>query len=115
MDITLKIGNKELRCSLGLSFLGELIDVTDLSIDEIGAKITKNPFKLIPIMLYVSHRTACDLEGAEADIDLKGVISLLEKNGGISNAEVNRFLSSWTKSMTEGVPEVESDGEAKKK
>ena len=43
---TLKISKKEFHFSFGLGFLGELLDNLDLSIDQVGDKITKNPFKL---------------------------------------------------------------------
>ncbi len=118
MDIALNIGNKKLNCSLGLGFLGELLDATDMGIEEIGEKMQKNPFKLIPLMIYNSAKYAAELDGKEFDMTLRDVVQLLDANGGLGNKEVVRFIQKWTESMTKDVPDeeaVEDSKDVKKK
>ena len=114
MDITVRIGDADLKCSLGLAFLGELLDATDMSIEEVGEKMARNPFKLLPQMIYHSHATYMELDGKEPEYDLRGIMGLIEKDGGLSSEGVADFLSKWTKSMTKDVPESKGGGEAKK-
>lgn len=115
MITTLKIGGKEIRCSLGLAFLGELLDELDMSIDDVGEKVQKNPFRMIPVMITTSHKVASELDGIDPIINLKEVVALLEEHGGIANTEVVRFLEVWTESMTKGVPKSESKSTEPKK
>ena len=114
MDITLKFGKNEVKCNLGLEFVGELIEVTDLSIEEIGEKMQKNPFKFIPVMLNEAHKAYYAIEGKDPVFTKRQLINFLEDDGGISSKEMTRFMTEWTKSMTKGVPksDVSEGGEA---
>lgn len=104
MTITLKFPKKELKCSLGLMFLGELLDAANLSIEEVGEKMQKNPFKLIPLMMFTSARVEAELKGDDFEMTQSDVIQLLESDGGIGSDNVTKFVNAFTKSMTGGVP-----------
>jgi len=117
MTITLKFGKDELKCSLGLMFLGEFLDDVDMSLEEVGDKMTKNPFRLLPKMIHISARTEAEIKGDDFDLTLKDVVDLIEKDGGIASPQVTKFINTWTKSLTNGVPESsaeEGEGEKKK-
>ena len=111
MRITLKIGDKELLCSLGLGFLGELLDSTGLSIDEVVEKLNKNPFKTVPLLIYHSAKYGAESKELTFTMSLSDIIDLIDDNGGLANPEVTRFLQTWTKSMTKDVPVEEALGE----
>jgi len=116
MTITLKFAEKELKCSLGLMFLGDFLDEVNLSLEEVGEKMQKNPFRLLPKMIYISAKTEAEMNGDDFDLTLKDVIEMIEKDGGISSKQVTKFINTWTTSLTAGVPKSEAEeGDGKKK
>lgn len=118
MEITLKFTDKELKCSLGLMFLGEFLDVVDMSITDVGEKMQKNPFKILPKMIHTSAKVAAELDDEEFTLSLKELVGMIEKDGGVSSPQITLFVTAWTKSMLEGVPEekpAEEGGEKAKK
>ena len=117
MTVTLKFAKKELKCSLGLMFLGHFLDEVDLSLEEVGAKMGKNPFGLLPKMIYISAKTEAEMNGEDFDLTLRDIVDMIEKDGGIASNEVTKFINKWTSSLTNGVPESpaeEGDGKKKK-
>jgi phosphoribosylformimino-5-aminoimidazole carboxamide ribonucleotide (ProFAR) isomerase len=118
MTITLKFPKKDLKCSLGLQFLGEFLDEVDLSLEDVGEKMQKNPFKLLPAMIYTSARVEAELSGEDFKMTKKDVIEVLESGGGISSPEIAKFINAWTDSLTSGVPKsepAEEGGDSEKK
>jgi hypothetical protein len=117
MNITLKFADKELQCSLGLMFLGELLDELDMSIEEVGDKMQKNPFRVLPKMIYTSAKVRAELSGESFEMTLGEVVEVIEKDGGIASKEVTRFVEEFVKSMNPGLPDepAEEGGEEAKK
>jgi len=107
MTITLKFPKQELKCSLGLMFLGELLDETGLSLEEAGEQMQKNPFKLIPTMIYVSARVEAELDGKDFDLTRRQLVEIIEEDGGIGSEQITKFVEEWTKSLFKGVPTEE--------
>ena len=114
MTITLKFGDKELKCSLGLDFVGELIDDTGVGIDELGARMQTNPFKLLPRMVFISAKVEAELNGEEFTMTQREVTSLIEGDGGLGSPQCGRFMEEWTKSMTPNLPQEDDAEEGKK-
>lgn len=118
MTLTLKFPGKDIKCSVGLMFLGELLDETGLSLEEAGAMIQKNPFKLIPTMIHIAARVEAELDGEEFSLTRRELVEIMEKDGGIASPQVTKFVNTWTKSLTDGVPSeepAEEGGEEPKK
>ena len=98
-------------------FLGDFLEEVDLSLEEVGEKMQKNPFRLLPKMIYISARSEAEILSKEFDLTLKDVVEMIESDGGIASPEVTRFINEWTKSLTNGVPQSpaeEGDGKKKK-
>lgn len=98
-------------------FLGDFLEEVDMSLEEVGEKMQKNPFRLLPKMIFISARSEAEINGEDFDLKLKDVISLIEKDGGIASPQVTKFINTWTNSLTNGVPESpaeEGDKEKKK-
>ena len=116
--MTLKIGDRELGFSFGLAFLGELLEQTDLSIDEIVSKMNRNPFKMIPTIMYYSTKLYSERRGEEFVFSLFDVTDWLDEAGGVGNENVAKFLKAFTSSLTKDVPkedEVPDKDSPKKK
>ena len=86
-------------------FLGDFLEEIDMSLEEVGEKMGKNPFKLLPKMIYLSAKTEADIKGDDFDYELKDIIDMIEKAGGLASPQVTKFVSKWTASLTDGVPE----------
>ena len=105
--ITLKINDKELEFSFGLAFLGELIEKTDLSLEDIIAKMNKNPFKMVPMIMFYSASYALERKGKEVDFTRFDISDWIDTSGGIADKSVVKFIEAFTLSLTKGVPKEE--------
>ena len=115
-EIKLKIDGKEYVFTIGLGFLGELLEETNLSLDEIVPKMIKNPFKWIPLAMFHSAKYSCELEGIDVDFSIKSILKGIEnEKGGINCSQTLDFMRALNKSMISNTPieEVKSDGEKK--
>lgn len=114
-NITLKIAERELDFSFGLGFLGELFEETDLSINEVVEKLNKNPFKMIPTLMYYSSAYALKRQGKEVDFTLYDFTDWIDESGGVGNPNTKIFLNAFTESMTKNIPKTDVDKDASKK
>lgn len=114
-NITLKIADRELEFSFGLGFLGELFDETGLDIHEVAKKVTTNPFKMVPLLMYYSSAYALRRAGKEVDYTVYDFIDWLDESGGIGNPNTNVFLKAFTQSMIKNVPKDNSKQTGSKK
>tara|TARA_R110000787_G_scaffold113054_1_gene222091 strand:+ start:71 stop:445 length:375 start_codon:yes stop_codon:yes gene_type:complete len=102
--IKLNFDGKELGFHFGLGFLGELLDDLGFSIDELQINIEKNPFKVIPKLMYTSYAYNLKRQGKDVELKLYDFIDLLDDVGGVTSEGVSLFLSAFTNSMTKDVP-----------
>jgi hypothetical protein len=114
--ITLTINKRKLDFHFGLFFIGEALDTLDLSIDDIGVNLSKNPFKLVPELMYISASYGLRRKGKEIDFTKDEFFDWLDNDGGFSNGNLGKFLDAFTKSLTLDVPKGDDTGvESKKK
>lgn len=113
----LEINGKSLEFAFGMGFLGELLEETGLSLDEVLQKVDKNPYKFIPICMYVSTKYAYERQGKEVDFNRFTFIEWLEADGGLTdkNQSAVKFMKAFTDSLFKGVPKEEDNDGAKKK
>jgi hypothetical protein len=117
-QIKLSIDKKKYVFSFGLGFLGELLENTDLQLDELTNKILKNPFKWLPIAMFESAKFANSLEDKEVDFTVNSILEGLEKeDGGINCNQSFKFMKAFGESMSKNVPVDEDvkDEPSKKK
>ena len=117
----LDINGKSLEFAFGMGFLGELLDETGLGLDEVLQKVDKNPYKFIPICMYVSTKYAYEIKGKQIDFDRFTFIEWLEADGGLTdkNKSAIKFMKAFTDSLFKNVPDEENEkgktDDAKKK
>ena len=68
--VKITIGNKEIEFAFGLGFLGAALEDMDLGVDEVQGKIQKNPFKIVPLLMYHSAKYAQERVGKEPQYSL---------------------------------------------
>ena len=89
----------------------------DLGVDEVQGKIQKNPFKIVPLLMYHSAKYAQERVGKEPQYSLIDLTDVIDAGGGIRGEGVVKFLQAFTDSLLKGVPkepEVSGDGPKKK-
>ena len=114
--IKLKLKGREFDFTFGLGFLGELLDDLDMSMQDVGARIDKNPYKMIPFLMYRSAKYSDELEGKDFDYTILDFITWIEEEGGVFGNVASKFVIALTNSITKGIPvEEEITDEPKKK
>ena len=106
--LTLKFSKKEIDFSLGLGFLGEVLEVLDISIGELGEKMVKNPFKFVPAIMFESAKYQA---GNEFEFTMPEFVEFLDNNGGIFSPAVQQFQLKLMESFTKDVPSEDQDVE----
>jgi len=102
--IKLTFNKREVDFSLGIGFLGELLENYGVSVDDIDKKIKDNPFKWFPIFLYESAKFYAESEGDEFNYTLFDYIDMVEDDGGINSRNLIKFYEGLLKSLTDNVP-----------
>ena len=115
----LDINGKQLEFAFGMGFLGELLEETNIDLEEFLIRFDKNPFKYIPICMYVSAKYAYEAKGTKIDFTKYNLIDWLELDGGLTDANksVLEFTKAFSNSLFKNVPEDNSSkkGGTKKK
>lgn len=110
----IKFGDQVFECSFGIGFLGELLEHTDLSLQEIGVGIEKNPIKYVPLVMFHSVKYNALRYGKEFTLNLYTFTDLIEANGGVTKPTVVNWLKAFVLSVTP--PEINGKpGSDKKK
>lgn len=105
--IKLTIDNKELEYYCGLGFLGDLLENQDIKVDDIGLKLSTNPFKYVPLFMYESALHGCKRNNTELGFTFYEFTDMLQRDGGFSNKAVNKYINLLTKTLN---PKLPNDG-----
>ena len=107
--VNIKFSKVALDFHFGLGFLGELLDSVEMGIDEVMQAISKNPFRIIPIIMHSSASYSAKRNGLDFNYTVYDFIDFIDESGGIAGVPVQKFLNAFTNSMTKDVPkEVEA-------
>ena len=102
--VRIKIADQEIDFAFGLGFLGEALDELNISINDIQDKLTRNPFKIVPSLMYHSAKYAKFRKKEDGGFTHDEMIDLIDSGGGVSQPGVILFLQSFTSSLIKGVP-----------
>jgi hypothetical protein len=112
--LTLTINNEKLDFRFGLGFLGKALEELKIGIDEIGEKLSSNPFMYAPKLMYFSMEYAM-LRDGKADVkDYDAFVDSLDADGSFANGNVEKFLNAFTTSLTKDVPKQKESNTKKK-
>ena len=106
-QITLTIGEKERVFHFGLGFLGNLLEIENIAMNEIDAKLAENPFKWIPLIMYHSCAFGFKRRNEFPDFDAFDVAEWIDEVG-MDSEVVTSFFQAFTQSLTKDVPEDKS-------
>ena len=105
--ITLNIGGKDREFHFGLGFLGNLLESEGIQMNEIDSKITENPFKWLPLIMYYSCAFPYKRKNEFPDFDAFDVSEWVDEIGMDSKVVVD-FFTAFNQSLTKNVPEDKS-------
>ena len=107
--IQIEIGGKKRGCKLGLGFLGEVIETEKVEVTELMDKLTKNPWRTIPLIMFHSMAYNLKRKGEEVTFNLGDVADWIEEEkDGFSSEVVSSFLTAFTESVTKDIPKEEN-------
>jgi hypothetical protein len=110
-SITLNIGGEDRVFYFGLGFLGNLLEIENISMTEIDAKLAENPFKWIPLIMFHSCAFGFKRKNENPLFDAFDVSDWIDEVG-IDSEVVTNFFKAFTQSLTKNVP---TQPEVKKK
>jgi hypothetical protein len=110
--VNIKLGETLIEFRFGLGFMGQLLESLDCSIDEVMTRLQKNPFKLIPTMMYESHNYSCYRNGEEVKYTEINFLEMLEESGGLASDGFGLFIKAFTDSMSKDVPKSKTTQKA---
>jgi len=112
MRKVLTLGGHELEFSLGLGFLGEVLELTGWDIEELGVKSGKNPWKTVPLLMFVSAKYCAEVNQDRFDFSIHDFNELVDIDGGVVYCPAAvEFMHQFNKWLTKDVPK---DPEPKK-
>lgn len=108
--IKLTIDGQELEFYCGLGFLGDLLENQDIIVDEIGLKLSENPFKYVPLFMYESALHGCKRNNTELGFDFYEFTDMLQNDGGFNNKGVSKYIDLLTSTLNPKLPVDDSNG-----
>jgi hypothetical protein len=102
-SITLNIGGEDRVFYFGLGFLGNLLEIENISMTEIDAKLAENPFKWIPLIMFHSCAFGFKRKNENPLFDAFDVSDWIDEVG-IDSEVVTDFFKAFTQSLTKDVP-----------
>jgi len=99
-------GEKEFTFWYGTGFLGNVIELTDFTLDDLVMSIDKNPFKYIPMLMHESLKYGFERDGKECPYTKLYVHDLIDESG-IGSAAVTSWVKGLNSSLTKDVPKEE--------
>lgn len=122
--IKISVNGQDYAATLGLGFLGEILDVLDLDYTVLLEKYEKNPFKYVPLLMFHAIKWEADEAGEPIDFTLKEFRGWIDADGGLQNKAMLKFSEAFIQSIIKDVPQetieevkksVEAEAVAEKK
>jgi len=108
------VNGKEIPIRFG-AYVMKCIAAEGVKLSELGELIKDNPFDIIPKIFYYGAVNASEGRRGEG-ISLNDIYDWLDEiPGGLFSEQSQAIIKLFTDQMTDGVPKVEKDANAKKK
>lgn len=107
--IDLTINNRRLTYSFGLGFIGELLDGLDMTLNEVVTNLNKNPFKYVPVLMFLSAEYTLLRKNEEVTFTKFDLMDDIDTDGGLDGKNIVKFLEAFTSSLSKDVPEDKDD------
>ncbi|HUS89828.1 MAG TPA: hypothetical protein VMW91_10810 [Desulfosporosinus sp.] len=103
--IEIEIGGKLRTFIFGLGFLGEILDYLDTNVEGLGKMMDRNPFKVIPAILYFGHKSELEITGRPVDFTFNDACTWVEEmENSYAHPDIEKVLKHMISSMRKNVP-----------
>ena len=102
--INLFIGGQYRDFYFGLGFLGNLIEKSGVGMHEIDAKISENPFKWMPEIMFHSVAFGFIRKNETIPFTAFDVTDWIDADGGFDSKVVIDFFAAFRQSLVKDVP-----------
>lgn len=116
-EIKLNLGKKDRLFTFGIIFLGEVLERLDTDYNTLLEKVSKNPFKYAPILMYESLRNSYRIEKKDVDFVEDDIVVWLESEELMGIDVMLSFINAFmgTQENKTPVDEGKDDENASKK
>jgi len=116
-EIKLNLGKKDRLFTFGIIFLGEVLERLDTDYNTLLEKVSKNPFKYAPILMYESLRNSYRIEKKDIDFVEDDIVLWLESEDLIGVDVMLSFINAFMGTQENKTPvnEGEDTKDASKK
>lgn len=101
-SIKIEFAGKERGFTFGLYVLGELLERYDTDIVGLGEKIGKNPFKVIPMIMYEGHKFDLKVNKSPVNVTYEDVAMWADE--GYGDGRVDQIIGVFMESLKKNVP-----------
>ena len=111
----LTINNRKIDFHVGLGFLGKYQKDNEITLSEMGNRISENPFYYAPNMMYESAKYSANRKAKDLDFKEDEFLDWLDENCGL--IALQKFCTKFVEFLTQDVPnedEVDDDSSKKK-
>ena len=115
-EIKLNLGNEERTFSFGIIYLGNVLERLDVDYNTMLEKVSKNPFKYAPILMFESLKNTQKRIGKDVDFTEDDLVDWLEKENLLGVDIMLKFINAFMGTQENKTPvnEVDSDNVKKK-
>jgi hypothetical protein len=115
-EIKLKLNKKQRTFTFGLIYLGEVLERLDIDYNSLLNKVSKNPFKYAPILMFESLRNTYRINKESVDFTEDDLVNWLEKEDLLGVDLMLKFVHAFMGTNENPTPvEVNNSDDVKKK
>lgn len=113
MKATIELGGSPRTFHFGIGFLSNALETLGITYEELGVKLSENPFKLIPVLMYEAYAFNKWVEDKENDVSQDDVKRWLVEFTDINDKPILEFLDAFLASRSKHVTQPEEKTPAK--
>ncbi len=112
-QLYLHLGGKKRKFTFGILFLGNLLERNEFEdYNDMLIKVSKNPFKYAPILMFESLVNTCNKESKQVDFNESDVLNWIDKDYLKGSEKMLEFLNVFMGTNENKTP-VEEKGDNK--
>lgn len=92
----------------GIGFFSEILENTNITLEDIFKKIQSNDVSIYRILMYYSLVYSSKRRNENVDFDIYHIDDLIDSNGGLDGDFIISFAKAFLESVNKNVPEDKS-------
>lgn len=96
--LTIELGGDPRTFHFGAGFIGNCLEVLGVKYSELFKEMAKNPYKVLPIMMYESYKFNLWLDDKEPDCTHKDFVKWISELPDNASGPMTVFMNAFTES-----------------